>query len=159
MANRRFDAPYCIGERRITIAGSFVPLTGAGTVVASTVKGFGFGYAPIAGVMTLVSSARPGVSGTPGVVRTSAGLYTITLDDSYEDVEHITASYWTPAAGLGTPLIVNPTTTTSFGVAATASSFQVVLTTTTGTPTDSGASCRISFLVTLRDSTVQFAKP
>ena len=158
MGNRRFDKPYNIGVRRITIAGTFVPLTGSGTVVASTVQGFGFGYAPENNVMTLQTSARPGIAGTPGIVRTSTGLYTVTLDDSYLALESLVCSMQIPSTGYGAALpSVNPVTSPSFGVANTASSFQIAISTvSTGALVDAAASMAISFVAIIRDSNVQY---
>ena len=160
MANRRFDnddKTLGVGLRRIY--GSFVPLTGAGIVAASTVKGMGFGYAPIAGVMALKTSASQGVSGTPGIVRTSTGLYTITLEDSYLDLVSILCSLQVPAAGIASGLDAYPVTLPSVGVAATASTFQIVILNSSGVVTESVASCRICFEAVFRDSSVQFNKP
>ena len=59
MANRSFDFIQGLGKGVKVIAGSFAP-NGAGAVSSSSVKGKGF-----------------------SVVRTSAGLFTITLQDAY----------------------------------------------------------------------------
>ena len=85
MANRRFDSSWVIGARLVEIMGSF-GTNGSSAPVAASVKGLGFGYAPIAGVMTLQSSARPGISGTPGITHTATGTYLVTFDDSYQDL-------------------------------------------------------------------------
>ena len=164
MANRRFDADFrTIGDRRIRLAGSFVPLTGAGTVVASTVKGFGFGYAPASGTAAMTLKALSSVSpltGTPGIVRANTGLYTVTLEDTYLALDSIQLAYGVPAAGLTTLLdVYHVPLADSFGSATAVSSFQVVLLNTSGNPTDAVAACRVHFILILRDSTVQFSKP
>src|SRR6185437_15287584 len=56
MSNRNHDKLHgLIGPGKIIVDGSFVPLTGAGTVDATKVTGLGFGYAPVKGVMALIT--------------------------------------------------------------------------------------------------------
>jgi hypothetical protein len=158
MANRNFDASYCIGKRLVDISGSFVPLTGAGTVVASTVKGQGFGYAPVNGVMTLQAAARPGITSTPGIIRVSTGLYTITLDDSYLDIQEFCGDLAVPNTGSGT--WIQPVEPVSqLATAGKAPVLSILLVNSSGTPTDAPASSRVYFYACMRDSSVQFQKP
>ena len=159
MANRKFDKPYCIGERQVIISGSFVALTGAGTVDATKVTGFGFGYAPVAGKMALQTSARPGIAGTVGIVRTGTGVYMLTLDDAYLECTAFNADVAGPVTGtnLFTQLLDPPAT--SLGTAGTAPVFTLVLVSGSGTPTDASAGMRVHFQIVLRDSTERFNKP
>lgn len=160
MADRNFDQGYTIGKRLIEIAGSFVPLTGAGTVVASTVKGLGFGYAPNnAGVMALQPNlvTKPWTT-TPGIVRTGTGVYTITLEDRYLDCNCFSADLAVPAGGSAlwaqpNEPIANLGSTTAAIVAT------LTIVNASGTPTDAAASSRIHFFLQLRDSTTQRVKP
>jgi hypothetical protein len=165
MANRNFDQGYCIGKRLIDIAGSFFALTGGGTVAASSVKGLGFGYAPTAGVMTKQAApVRPGITSTPGIVRTSTGLYTITLDDSYRDINILSCDLGAPSTGsaLWTQPVEPWTNTGVLGAAAgVAPSVQVLIINASGSPSDPGSSnaFRVHFFVQCEDSSVQFQKP
>ena len=166
MSNRRLDRPWCVGERLILVCGSFVPLTGAGTVVASTVKGLGFGYAPnSSGVMAL--RATPGNNpvplSTPGITRVSAGLYSIVFEDPYLDVEFFDAILAGPATGIasgGKALSAQPVEPVAgLATANKAPTAQVVIVDNTGTPTEGIANCRLYFELWFRDSTAQYAKP
>jgi hypothetical protein len=159
MSNRNFDMSYVVGKRLIDIEGSFVPLTGAGIVNAATVKGFGFGYAFINGVMTLQTSARPGINGTPGIVRTGVGTYTITLDDSYADFNIFDANLMLPNASGSQLWAQCVATATNIGVSGQCPVFTLVIVNNSGTPTEAPAGCRLAFLIQLRDSTVQQGKP
>jgi hypothetical protein len=59
MANRMFEDVMCLGKGVVVIAGSFAP-NGSSAVASTSVKGKGF-----------------------SVVRTSTGLFTVTLEDTY----------------------------------------------------------------------------
>lgn len=157
MANRRFDESYVIGVRIIDIMGSFATLAGAGTVIASSVKGFGFGYAPINGVMTLQPTARNGITSTPGILRTGTGVYTVTFDDSYADVIDI-GSDLQVATG-GSALWAQPNPTTGLATSGTAPTCTFTIINSSGTPTEGGTTSRLNFRCTFRDSTTQFTKP
>src|SRR5437660_10084646 len=98
MSNRNADkARLILGKRIWEFDGSFQALAGAGTVDASKVRGFGFGYVPQNGVVALKSAASPGVNSTPGIVRTGTGTYTITFEDPY--IDFITAEAWLMTPG------------------------------------------------------------
>jgi hypothetical protein len=165
MSNRNFDQGYTIGKRLIDVAGSFVPLTSStGTIVASKVKGLGFGYAPIAGVMTLQTSARSGITSTPGVAHPSGGLYTLTFDDSYREINVISCDLAAPSSGsaLWSQPVEPWTNTGVLGAAAgIAPSIQLLTINSSGSPTDVGTpnAFRLHFFVQFEDSTVQFQKP
>ena len=164
MANRRFNRNlYTIGEREILIAGSFVPLTTTGTITASSVTGLGFGYAPnSAGTMALQTAARPGISGTPGIIYTSPGDYAITLDDCYLEVTSVTGSignkYGTNGAeNLFFHVDDPPAATFSAG---TATKITIHTVNSSGTHVDAPATnMRVHFAILLRDSTVTYGKP
>ena len=68
MANRNFDVLQALGKNIKVICGSFAP-NGGSAVSSSSVKGLGF-----------------------SVARTGAGIFTITLQDSYVDVVAVQAS-------------------------------------------------------------------
>lgn len=162
MSNRNLDQSYCVGKRLIDIMGSFVPLTGAGTVVASTIKGLGFGYAPnSSGVMVLrglTGGNNPVPKSTPGVVRTGTGVYTITFEDVYADCIDAGCDLAVPAGG--SALWVQPVEpVTNLNTAFTAPTLTMTIINSSGTPTDAAGSSRIYFRCTFRDSTVQFFKP
>ncbi len=88
MSHRSFDKLMTHGPRRILVAGSWAP-NGSSTIVASSVKGLGF-----------------------SVAWTSTGLFTITFQDAYVDLESFTCTLqlataadqvlqvgaWTPAS-------------------------------------------------------------
>lgn len=161
MANKNFDQGFCIGKRLIEIAGSFIPLTGAGTVVASNVKGFGFGYAPnSAGVMTLQPNvaSKSFLTTTPGIVRTGTGLYTVTLEDNYLDVNLFSADLAAPVAG--SALWAQPVEpVANLGSSTAAPVFSILIVNASGTPTDAAANMRMYFALQMRDSTTQRVKP
>lgn len=166
MSNRRLDQPWTVGQRKIIVSGSFVPLTGAGTVAASTVRGLGFGYAPDStGVMAL--RAAPGNNpvplSTPGIVRTGTGLYTIVLEDPYLSLEFWTPSLAGPATGIatgGSALFAQPVSpATGTGTASTGPTLTVVIVNNAGVPTECIAGCRVHFEAHFRDSTEQYTKP
>lgn len=159
MANRRFDRAYCVGERIVDIYGSFVTLTGSGTVAAATVKGFGFGYAPTAGKMALQSSARPGINSTPGIVRVSTGLYSITFDDAYLDLTYFSAHYSAGSTSGAAKFAQTINNATGLATSATAPTLQLIIVNGSGTPADGEAAGLINFHARFRDSTVQFSKP
>lgn len=161
MSNKNLDAKhYVIGKRIIRVSGSFVPLTGAGTIVASSVTGWGFGYAPVAGVMALRAQPQnnPTPLTTPGIVRNSAGLYTITTEDPYLEVKWFDCNLAGPAAG--TALWAQPVEpVANTGVANKGVAVQVLITNNAGTPTDANANMRLYFAIEFRDSTVLYQKP
>lgn len=161
MANRNFDTGYVIGKRLIEISGSFVPLTGAGTIVASSVKGFGFGFAPnSAGVMALQPNvqSKSFLTTTPGILRTGTGLYTITLEDPYLDCNYYGADLAAPVAG--SALWAQPVEpVANLGSSTAALVFSLLIVNNAGTPTDAAANMRMYFSMILRDSTAQRVKP
>ena len=156
MANRRFDSSWVIGARLIEIMGSF-GTNGSSAPVAASVKGLGFGYAPIAGVMTLQSSARPGISGTPGITHTATGTYLVTFDDSYQDLIYAGADLMVASASANW---AQPGPFSS-GVSQTASTASFFVINSSGSGQDIAAATysRIEFECVFRDSTVQFNKP
>jgi|SRR5882757_2376281 len=159
MSSHNFTMPQCLDRGLVMLAGSFVPLTGAGTVVASSVVGQGFGYAKMNGVNTLQPAARPGINGTPGIVRTGVGVYTITLDDSYVGVNYWDVNLAAPTAA-GTALNAVPVAgPTNLGAGGVAPVFTFVIVNGSGTPTEAPASARVHFIMVLRNSTVGDQKP
>lgn len=159
MSNRNADkARLVLGKRIWEIEGSFIALAGAGTVNAALVKGFGFGYTPVNGVMTLKPNASQGVSSIPGIVRTGTGLYTITLEDPYLD--YITCEAWLMVPGGTSNDAAIETNPTNLGVSGLAPTFTLVtMNGSTGTATDLGTTFVVCFRLVLRDSTVQYNKP
>lgn len=162
MSNRDYQGRGVLSPqvRDIRVRGSFVPLTGAGTVVASTVKGEGFGYAPVNGAMALKTAPgnNPTPLTTPGITRVSAGLYKVVLEDPYQDIEHITCDLAGPATGSALwAQPVDPVTNTA--TANSGATFQLVIVNSSGTPTEANASMRLHFVVSLRDSTAHYQKP
>jgi hypothetical protein len=160
MANKNFDQSFCIGKRLVEITGSFVPLTGAGTIVASTVRGFGFGYAPnSAGVMTLQPPIPSKAAfGTPGILRTGVGLYTLTTEDVYIGCNLFSADLAAPVAG--SALWAEPVEPIANLGSSTANPvFSILIVNNAGTPTDAVANMRLYFALIMRDSTTQFYKP
>lgn len=143
-----------------------MPLTGAGTVLASAVKGFGFGYAPNAsGVMALRGTPgnNPVGLSTPGITRTVAGTYAIVFEDPYQDVEYFDAILAGPVTGIaagGKQLSAQPVEPVAgLATANTAPTAKVVIVDNTGGVVEGIASCRLYFEIWFRDSTVQFQKP
>ena len=161
MANTNFDCGhYTIGKRLPHIFGSFQLLAGSGTVVASTVKGLGFGFAPnLQGVMAAKTVAKPGIQDIGGIVYVSAGTYDITLEDSYIDAIDTEAHLIYPSGGTLTHRALFYTNPTNLATSGRAPTFRLVTTVTGGTPTDLGTTFRAAFHIWLRDSTVQFVKP
>ena len=159
MANRNFDVAWSIGKRLIDIIGSFVPLTGAGTIVASSVKGLGFGYAPVAGVMALQTTGRPGItSGPGGILRTGVGMYTIQADDSYQDLNFFDCTL-AAANTSGTGLWAQPVNNATGFTPGVGPTVTMLIVNSSGTPTEATAGQRVYFDLQLRDSTTQFNKP
>jgi hypothetical protein len=159
MSNRNADKPRLIfGVRQWEIEGTFQALGGAGTVVASAVKGFGFGYAPVNGVMALrTESVVSGVTSTPGIVRTGVGLYTITLEDPY--IDYVTAMAWLMGPGPNANDAQFQQTVSNLNTLNTAPTFTLVTSTTGGAAVDLGTTYNIGFRFVFRDSTRQFNKP
>jgi len=83
--------------RLIEIMGSF-GTNGSNAPVAANVKGMDSGM-PIAGVMTLQATRRPGISGTPGITHTATGTYIVTFDDSYLDLIYAARISWSQRFG------------------------------------------------------------
>lgn len=158
MANRNADHPWTIGKRTFDIVGSF-GTNGSSAVVAANVKGLGFGYAPVAGVMTLQSTipVRPGISTTPGIVFSTTGTYVVTLDDSYLDCLAFIVSLQSAS---GTANTVQGGPIANLGVSGQAPNF-TIYTITSGSPANiaANASSRVNFHIQLRDSTTGFSKP
>jgi len=156
MSNRRFDSSWVIGARLIEIMGSF-GTNGSSNPVAANVKGLGFGYAPIAGVMTLQPTARPGISGTPGITHAATGTYLVTFDDSYQDLIYAGADLMVASASANW---AQPGPF-SAGVSQTASNVQFFIINSSGSGQDIAAATysRVEFECVFRDSTFQFGKP
>ena len=159
MSSHNFTLPQCLDRGLVMLAGSFIPLTGAGTVAAASVIGQGFGYAKTNGVTVLQPAARPGISGTPGIVRTGVGVYTITLDDSYLGVNYWDVNFAAPTAA-GTVLNAVPVAgPTGLAAGPVAPVFTFVIVNGSGTPTEASALARVHFLMILRNSTVGDQRP
>jgi L-serine deaminase len=162
MANRRFDRDWCLGERCVQIWGSF-GTNGGAAIVASTVKGFGFGYAPVNGVMTLQPNRSSiSLTTTPGIVLSGTGIYTVTLEDPYIDLVSVGVSIQASAQGVNAnDMIVG--TVTNLGSSTAAPAIQLFTvnggTGAAATPTAANANSRVNFTFIFRDSTVQFNKP
>jgi hypothetical protein len=163
MANRRYDRDWVLGERIITISGSFATNTGS-AIVASTVKGFGFGYAPSAGVMTLFGNiaSKNYLTTTPGIVLSGTGIYTVTLEDPYIDMIAASVNIQVAASGASANDMILGTAV-NLGSSTAAPAIQL-LTINGGsgaaaTPTAANANNRVNFQFVFRDSTVQFNKP
>lgn len=162
MANRRFDKDWCIGPRIIRVMGSFGTNTAAAPV-ASSVKGFGFGYAPVAGVMTLFGNvaSKNFLTTTPGITYTATGIYTITFEDLYLDLISFDCNIQQTAGN--STFDANPADVANLGSSTAAPTIKIQVTnTTTGnqaTPPAAGAQSRINFEAVFRDSTEQFGKP
>jgi hypothetical protein len=160
MSTRNNDTGWCIGKRLVEVCGSFIPLTGAGTILATGVKGLGFGFAPVNGVMALRAQPQnnPTPKSTPGILRTGTGLYTLIPEDTYIDCNYFGVDLAVPVAGSalwGQPVepIINLNT------AQTAPTHSILIVNNAGTPTDAAASMRMYFELQYRDSTVQYNKP
>lgn len=167
MSSRNYDrGHYLLGKRSVHIFGSFAAPTGVGGAGAngafdpSSVKGLGFGYAPNQqGIMALKPSAQPGISSTPGVIWVSAGVYTLTLEDSYIDAVDWEAHVIPPSGGTLTNIARILTLPTLLATGGKAPTFTFNVATTGGTLTDFGPTYRVGFHLWLRDSTVNFVKP
>jgi hypothetical protein len=159
MANRNFDQGWTVGKRLIEIAGSF-GTNGASNPVAANVKGLGFGYAPMAGVMALQTTipVRPGITTTPGIVHAALGTYTITFDDAYTDLNVFSCDLQVAALSANW---AQPGPTANLGVSGSAPNVQVFVINSSGTGQDIAAATfsRVHFFVQFRDSNVQFSKP
>jgi hypothetical protein len=159
VANKNLDTAYAIGKRLVGLEGSFVPLTGAGTIVAANVRGFGFGFAPnSAGVMALQAPlSGKGLTTTPGIIRAGTGLYTITFEDTYLAVNYFGADLAVPVAG--SALWAQPVEPINIGSGTAAPAVQILIVNNAGAPTDASANMRVYFEIVFRDSNVQFVKP
>jgi hypothetical protein len=163
MANRRYDRDWCLGERLITISGSFGTNAGS-AIVAANVKGFGFGYAPSAGVMTLFGNiaSKNYLTTTPGIVLSGTGIYTVTLEDPYIDMIAASVNIQVAASGASANDMILGTAV-NLGSSTAAPAIQL-LTINGGsgaaaTPNAANANSRVNFQFIFRDSTVQFNKP
>lgn len=167
MSSHNFDRGHLtLGKRLAHIFGSFACPTGVGGAPANgafdptSVKGQGFGYAPNQqGIMALQPSARPGISSIPGIIWVSAGVYTVTLDDSYIDAIDWEAHVIPPSGGTLTNIARIVTLPTLLATGGKAPTFTFNVATSTGTLTDFGATYRVGFHLWLRDSTVGYPKP
>ena len=167
MSSHNFDRGHLIlGKRLVHIFGSFAAPTGVGGVGANgafdptSVKGQGFGYAPNQqGIMALQPQARPGISSLPGIIWVSAGVYTLTLDDSYIDVIDSEAHLIVPSGGTITSSAAFTTLPTNLATGGKAPTFTLNTFVAAGTLTDLGVTYRIGFHLWLRDSTVGYPKP
>lgn len=161
MSNRDYDKlGGVIGKGLIPIWGSFVPLTGAGTVVASNVRGFGFGYAPTNGVMKLKAQPQnnPTPLTTPGILYVSAGLYSVTLEDPYLDCVRFGCDLALPATGANLSAVpVEPIV--GINTANTGPTFKILLQNAAGSPTEGATTQRVYFAMLMRNSTVGYQKP
>jgi hypothetical protein len=160
MTTRNLDTGWTIGKRLVEVCGSFIPLTGAGTILATGVKGLGFGFAPVNGTMAL--RAQPGNNptpkSTPGILRTGVGLYTVIPEDTYIDCNYFGADLAAPVAG--SALWAQPVEpVANLNTAQTAPTCSVLIVNNAGAPTDAAANMRMYFCLQFRDSTVQFNKP
>lgn len=167
MSSRTFTiGHYVLGKRAVHIYGSFAAPTGVGGAGANgafdptSVKGLGFGYAPNQqGIMALKPSASPGIISVPGIVWVSAGVYTLTLEDSYLDAVDWEAHVIPPAAGTLTNTARLLTLPTNLATGGRAPTFTFNAFTSGATLTDFGPTYRIGFHLWLRDSSVNFVKP
>lgn len=158
MSNRNLQSSWVIGERIIDLAGSFVPLTGAGTIVASNVRGLGFGFAPSAGTMALQGRiASSPLTSTPGILRTGTGLYTITFEDSYIEAVAVGVDLAVASASANWAQPLEPIANQGSSTLAPVLSVQII--NSSGTAVDSAANCRLHFFIRFRDSTTRYNKP
>lgn len=158
MSNRQLQSSWVIGERIVDLAGSFVPLTGAGTVVAANVRGLGFGYAPSAGTMTLQpKTALNPLTTTPGIVRTGTGLYTVTFEDAYIEAVAVGVDLAVASASANWAQALEPIANQASSTQAPVLSLQII--NSSGTAVDSAANCRMHFFIRFRDSTTRYSKP
>lgn len=160
MANRQFQNGYVIGERIVDLVGSFVPLTGAGTVAASTVRGLGFGYAPSGspGVMALQPRiAQSALTNTPGIVRTGTGLYTVTFEDAFLEAVGVSADLQVAAASPNWVQVLGEVANQGSSTLAPVLSLQII--NASGVAVDAAASGRVHFFIRFRDSTTRYGKP
>lgn len=167
MANTNFDhGHWTLGKRLVHIFGSFAAPSGSGGAGSNgsfdptSVKGLGFGYAPnLQGIMALKSGQRPGITSTAGIVWVSAGVYTVTLEDSYIDAVDYEAHITPPNGGTLTNSVRMLTSPTNLGTSGKAPTFTFNAFTSGAVLTDFGATYRVGFHIWLRDSSVQFVKP
>ena|SRR5579859_4200160 len=159
MASRNFDTGWCIGKRLIDVSGSF-GTNGSSNPVAANVKGLGFGYAPVAGAYALQTTipVRPGITTTPGIVRSTTGTYVLTLDDSYLDVNFFSTDLQVASASANW---AQPGPIANVNVANQAPNVTIFVINSAGTLQDvaAGANSRVHFFLQMRDSTVGFSKP
>ena len=162
MANRRFDRDWALGERIIRIYGSF-GTNGTSTPVAANVKGFGFGYAPSAGVMVLQPnlSSKSFLTSTPGITYAATGVYSITFEDPYIDCISFICTMQQTAGNSIYDAEAADMSNLGSSTAAPTLKIQIINQTTgnaVAPPAASGPS-RVNFIAVFRDSTVQFNKP
>lgn len=160
MSNRNADkATLILGKRIWEIEGSFVcPVAGANPIVPATVKGLGFGYAFQGRAMALkpTGQGQSGITSTPGILRTGAGVFTVTLEDPY--IECITALAWLSGpAGVNDAVV---TTQANLNTVQVAPTFTIATYNgTTGTPADLGVTYTVNFRFKFRDSTANYGTP
>lgn len=159
MSNRNADkAVLVLGKRLWEFDGSFVCLAGAGTVVASTVKGWGFGYSPVAGVMTLKPTATSGIISTPGIVRTAVGVFTLTFEDTYLEV--VNANAWLMGPGPNVNDAAIRQAVTNVASSNQAPTFTIdTFNGATGAAADLGTTYSVGFRVKFRDSSANYNRP
>src|SRR5882762_2235206 len=160
MSNRNADkAILVLGKRLWEIEGSFVALAGAGTVVAANVKGWGFGYSPVNGIMTLKAANQvSGITSVAGIVRTGVGVFTLTLEDPYIEVVAAGAFLQGPGPNVNDAMVRQAVTNANaVGLAPT-----LTIDTyngNTGAASDLGTTYTVCFRLKLRDSTDNYNRP
>lgn len=160
MANRNFETMgMSLIKGEVHIYGSFTLLAGAGTIDATLVKGLGFGYAPGPAGVTVTKGSSPGVTSTAGIARTSAGLYTVTLEDPYIDAIDYEAHLLYPSGGTLTNRALMLTAPTNLGNGQVAPTFTIETVNSGGSATDLGTTFRCGFHIWLRNSSSVGFKP
>lgn len=159
MSNRNYDTSWTIGKRLIDISGSF-GTNGASSPVAANVKGLGFGYAPTAGAMALQATipVRPGITTTPGIVRSTTGTYVVTPDDTYIECTSFSTDLQVASNSANWS---QPGPIANMNVSGQAPNFTIFVINGSGTLQDiaANASSRVNFTIQMRDSTTGYGKP
>jgi len=128
-----------------------VPLTGAGTVVASSVRWPGVRLCKNERREHTPASRATRHQRNTRHRRTGVGVYTITLDDSYVGVNYWDVNLAAPTAA-GTALNAVPVAgPTNLGAGGVAPVFTFVIVNGSGTPTEAPASARVHFIMVLRN--------
>lgn len=160
MSNRRLDQDWTIGERRIRIYGSF-GMNGGSQIAASSVRGFGFGYAPNAAGVMVLQPRRPldPLTNTPGIVLSGTGVYTITFEDTY--IELVALIPTIQLASPGSNDVVGGPIVQGTSLLAPTAVIQVVNSTSgaAAAPNAADPNNRINFVAVFRDSSERFSKP